>query len=161
MELSEVPNCLSSTSLVMLVSSRMGLWWVCQARIRTRRGTIQPVRQQAKQKTRRRAEYICFHIYLGSTSFRTCFYPFQGFYWNFERPVFHVGCPMDSLRDSLREITKTTFNSWIPSSLSAPKNKEQTKCHTTDTPLKSIMEPKHGGLEDNVHFQLDDFEVPC
>lgn len=33
MELSEVPNCLSSTSLVMLVSNRMGLWWVCQVRM--------------------------------------------------------------------------------------------------------------------------------
>ena len=33
MELSEVPICLSSTSLVMLVSSRLGLWWVCQVRM--------------------------------------------------------------------------------------------------------------------------------
>ena len=33
MGLSEVPNCLSSTSLVMLVSNRMGLWWVCQVRM--------------------------------------------------------------------------------------------------------------------------------
>ena len=98
---------------------------------------------------------------------------------------------MDSLRDSLREITKPPLihesqvlgglvtSSRLPSLIGetekseseetwkhknitgAPKNKEQTKCHTTDTPLKSNMEPKHGGLKDDVPFQLDDFEVPC
>ena len=29
-----------------------------------------------------------------------------------------------------------------------------------DTPLKTNMEPKNGGLEDDFPFQLDDFQVP-
>ena len=29
------------------------------------------------------------------------------------------------------------------------------------TPLKTNMEPKNGGLEDDIPFQTGDFQVPC
>ena len=30
-----------------------------------------------------------------------------------------------------------------------------------DTPPKTNMEPKNGGLEDDLPFQTGDFQVPC